>query len=114
MGRMVYLRRTRTQTSFGDYLDVILAERKQSVRSFARLVGVTGAAVTTFKRTRPPDERIEPWADALRLTGAARQRFLELAWLTHTPEFIRERYLVLTDEVEKLRMQAAQRRKKRA
>jgi hypothetical protein len=90
---------------------VILTERKQSVRSFARLVGVTAAAVTTFKRTRPPDERIEPWADALRLTGVARQRFLELAWLEHTPEFIRERYQVLTDEVATLRTKTARKRK---
>jgi len=108
---MVYLRRTRTQTPFGDYLDVILAERKQSVRSFARLVGVSSASVTTFKRTMPPKERIEPWADALRLTGAPRQRFLELAWLAHTPDFIRERYAALSEEVERLRTKTARKRK---
>lgn len=107
MDHMVYHRRTRTQTAFGDYLDVVLAERTQSVRSFARLVGVTSASVTTFKRTMPPKERIEPWADALRLHGDARRRFLELAWLAHTPVFIQERYAMMESELERLRNKAA-------
>jgi hypothetical protein len=99
---MVYRQRTRAQTQFGDYLDLILVERKHSVRSFARLVKVTSASITTFKRTRPPKKRIFAWADALRLTGPARQRFIELAWLTHTPAFISERYMELQSEVERL------------
>jgi hypothetical protein len=37
-----------------------------------------------------PARRIEAWADALRLHGEERERFLELAWLTHTPVYIRE------------------------
>jgi hypothetical protein len=107
MGRMVYRQRTRTQTPFGEYLDEVLQERDQSVRSFARLVGVTSASITTFKRTKPPKERIIPWADALRLTGEVRYRFIELAWLTHTPPLIQERYADMVDELARMRAKAA-------
>ncbi len=37
-----------------------------------------------------PAKRIEEWANALKLAAAERERFLELAWLTHTPEYIVE------------------------
>jgi hypothetical protein len=104
---MVYRQRTRIQTPFGEHLDALLVERKHSVRSFARLVGMTSASVTTFKRTKLPKERITSWADALRLSGSARDRFLELAWLEHTPVVIQERYAALTAEVERLRAKAA-------
>jgi hypothetical protein len=41
--------------------------------------------------TRPvPARRFDAWAEALRLVGEERERFLEQAWLTHTPVYIRE------------------------
>lgn len=79
------------QTKLGDYLDELLAARGHSVRSFARKVGVAPANVSKFKRKALPPQRIEAWADALRLAGAERERFLYLAWWDHTPLFMRER-----------------------
>ena len=100
---MANKRRTWQQTSFGDYLDVLLEAREYSVRSFARHIGVSPSTVTNYKRRPPPADSIEGWADALGLRGEERDRFLELGWLANTPVYIRERYLRLEVEVNRLR-----------
>ncbi|MBA3586023.1 MAG: hypothetical protein H0W41_00115 [Chloroflexi bacterium] len=91
------------QTRLGDYLDELLAVRGYSVRSFARRVGVAPANVSKFKRKALPRERIEAWADALRLSGMERDRFLYLAWWDHTPVFMRERLERFEDSARRSR-----------
>lgn len=37
-----------------------------------------------------PKKRIQVWAEALELEGEELERFIEEAWLTHCPEFVKE------------------------
>jgi hypothetical protein len=86
-------------TPFGAYLTELLAARQVSLRAFAARVGVDPSAVVYAKRTRIAKQRIGPWADALGLTGAQRERFEFLAWCTHTPPLILERLRALEEQV---------------
>ena len=54
-----------------------LADRLQVAPAYVHLIR-TG-------KKRPPVRDIDLWADALELSGAARERFLDLAALDHTP-----------------------------
>jgi transcriptional regulator with XRE-family HTH domain len=78
------------RSPFGAYLESLLAACGLSGRSFARLVGVQPSFVSKVLRgSRPvPADGVEPWADALGLRGAERERFLEAAWGTRTPEYM--------------------------
>ena len=79
----------RTQTPFGDYLDVLLKERGVSLREFSREIGRSPGFICNVKRLTLNPKLIEPWADALKLNGDQRERFIKLAWLAHTPEYVR-------------------------
>lgn len=89
-------------TPFGSYLDELLAARGLSLRGFAALVRVDPSAVLYAKRKRVAAKRIGPWADALGLAGAQRERFEYLAWCTQTPPLILERVQQLEIQVERL------------
>jgi len=80
------------RSEFGTYLEELLADRKLTARQFGKKVDVIATFLSkVMMGTRPvPVRRIEDWADALKLSGNERERFLELAWLTHTPVYIRE------------------------
>lgn len=88
---------SREQTPFGDYLDDLLELRGLTVRSFARLIRIDGSLISAAKR--PPRDgrvaekltkRLAYWADALELVGPERERFFELAWLAHSPPYVRD------------------------
>jgi hypothetical protein len=99
------------QSDFGNYLDVLLRERGLSVAAFGRLVGLRTSSVSTAKRETLNPKRLEPWANALRLHGEQRERFFELAWLAHTPPYIRELLQRERDRIEALSMPARRRSK---
>ena len=67
-----------------------IAQKGLTVSEFARLVKVPQPNVSEIKRgaRRAPLAGIEKWADVLGLEGDERERFLDLAALTHTPERI--------------------------
>jgi transcriptional regulator with XRE-family HTH domain len=68
------------------------------MREFARLAGANQSALSQMKLGRRPVPlaRIEGWADVLGLSGRARERFLDLAEMTHIP--FRMRNVVLSIE----------------
>ena len=78
-------------SDFGKLLAQHLKRRRLPARGFALKVGVG----TSFLRyvmlgVKPvPPKRIEAWADALELTGEQRERFVEEAWLSHCPKFVK-------------------------
>ena len=83
---------TRPMETFAEMLTRLLAEKDLTQRELADAVGVSQSYVAQQTRgigTFAPD-RIEGWADALRLQGRERKRFRILALLTHCPEEIRE------------------------
>lgn len=82
-------------SSFGAHLQSLLTERGLSGLGFARRVGTASSTISQIssgKRT-PPLERMDAWATALGLKGAARARFIELAQLAHCPEPIAREYV---------------------
>jgi transcriptional regulator with XRE-family HTH domain len=82
---------TRSVETFAEMLTRLLAEKGLTQRALADAVGVSQSYVAQQTRgigTFAAD-RIEGWADALRLKGRERERFRILALLTHCPEEIR-------------------------
>lgn len=47
----------------------------------------------------PPMERIERWADAVKLQGSERTRFLDLAAIAHMPDVVQSRFVGIIDKV---------------
>jgi hypothetical protein len=58
-----------------------------SARAFAKRVNVgTSFLRNVMLGAKPvPENRIEPWAEALELAGEDRERFVDEAWLSHCP-----------------------------
>jgi transcriptional regulator with XRE-family HTH domain len=75
-----------------------IARKGLTVSEFARLVKVRQPNISEIRRgaRRAPRASIEKWADVLSLKGEERERFLDLAALTHAPERIQQ--LVLDAE----------------
>jgi transcriptional regulator with XRE-family HTH domain len=94
---------SRPQTEFGDYLDSLLKARGLTVRQFAKLIGVQSGVVSTAKRLTLNAVRIEQWSAILKLKGAERDRFVQLAWLAHCPEFVQALVDKLEQENRRLR-----------
>lgn len=92
-------------TPFGVYLTELLAARGMTLRAFAAAVRVDHTAVLYAKRARIATKRIRPWADALSLKGAERERFEFLAWCTHAPPILLRRLHELEKRVEELTQQ---------
>jgi hypothetical protein len=67
-----------------------IAEKGLSVSEFARLVKARQPNISEIRRgaRRAPKAGITKWADVLGLKGEERERFLDLAALTHAPERI--------------------------
>lgn len=112
-----------TVTPWGDYLDQLLGERDLSIRSFAKLVGVSHNFVSRAMRgvvhgkngttvSKPPLETIEEWAETLHLDASERKRFRTLAQLEHTPDDIANEYLDLKSRVAWLEKQEAEIRRR--
>ncbi len=99
-------RRIHEQTRFGDLLDDVLHQRGLTIQGFCAKVGCSPSVVTYAKTLTLNPERIERWADALALVGDERTRFIDLAWLAHSPPHVqvlverqRERIAALEKQV---------------
>ncbi len=70
---------------FGSLLSYYVKAAGLSLRGFARIVkcSPTLPGLVARGQRRPPLDLINAWADALKLTGSDRDRFLELAILAH-------------------------------
>jgi len=73
--------------AFGVHLYGLLRQRGITLRAFAKSVGAVQPNITRIKQGRRPcpTEHAERWADELGLVGDERDRFLDLAALTHAP-----------------------------
>jgi transcriptional regulator with XRE-family HTH domain len=103
----------RPQTPFGDYLDLLLKARGLSVRAFAARVGSQAGSVSISKRKTMNPDRMIAWADALDLDGEERERFFDLATLTHAPTYLVRRFHDLVSENRRLKASLAKGRSKR-
>jgi transcriptional regulator with XRE-family HTH domain len=82
-------------------LDARLAQAGLSARAFARLVGTTAPRISEMRRGKrlAPLKQMEKWASVLNISSKAdRERFLDLAALTHAPHRIQE--LVIAAELK--------------
>ncbi len=72
---------------FADLLGIHLRHRRWSVNEFAAKVGLGQPTVWRVETARrPPDlDWLEPWADALELTGSERDDFILAGMLAHCP-----------------------------
>lgn len=83
--------------AFATHLRALIAAAYPSLRAFVRAAEPErneDAAVAYLSKVLqgqkpPPLERIEAWADALRLRGTGRQRFIEDAHLLHATPLVR-------------------------
>lgn len=105
-------RRIHEQTEFGDLLDQALRQRGLTIQAFCAMVGCAPSAITYAKTLTLSPARIAAWADALRLIGNERTRFIESAWLAHSPPFIQELVERQRLRIEQLEKHARLRRKR--
>ena len=75
-------------TNLGQYIESLLEKAGLSQTSLAAQCGIHRAYVTRVLKgeKRVPLANAEDWADALRLSGASREEFLDLIALSHSPE----------------------------
>lgn len=89
---------------FADVLADAL-ERAHILRvDFAKKVGTSPGFITDVMKERrtPPIDRIPAWSDVLGLKGSERERFLELAVITHIPTEARPHFLKILQRLDKL------------
>lgn len=86
--------------AFGNHLNTLINKGFDSRRAFVRSVGgfssedagVSHVSQVIASKRPPPLDRLDAWADALKLEGAAREHFWNLATLAHLPELVRGRF----------------------
>ncbi len=96
--------------AFADMVTTEVERRGWSMRDFASRAESTytpdGAIGYVSKilagKTRLPAKKIERWADALRLDGDDRDRFIALAWLARSDERVEAMFLALESKVAEL------------
>lgn len=96
-----------------DFTDLFRAALKSAGYSherFGEAVGVTGAFVSLVatRRSKLPIDKIDAWADALKLTGAAREEFRQATHLAHSSEDVRQLVRSLQSEAENDRLKVIQ------
>ena len=85
------------RAALGDWLLSWLARHGMNQSQLATLVGSTegGLSMIIKGRRKPPKRRIANWAVVMGLNGDEAREFMELAYLTHCPEWIVREYLRL-------------------
>lgn len=80
-----------TDTEFPLSIKTVLLRQGQSQRQFALQVGVDPTFLNHVIKGKKliPVRRIDDWANKLDLHGDELEAFLEAAYLSHTPVFIR-------------------------
>lgn len=81
------------------YFVSLFEERRLKPSQFADLVDETRNNISQYQHglIKPPLEKLNFWADRLKLTEEERSKFFRLAHLAHTPDDVSE-------EMEKLRV----------
>ena len=90
-----------------DLLDEARQKAGLNWKQLAELAGFQQSFMSKLKRgskQRMDTSRIEPLADALRLTGFERERFVEAAYMEHCPAWVRSRW----DEMKRLNVEQAE------
>jgi hypothetical protein len=85
-------------SAFGEYVAEACRDAGTTPFALSRASGSSPSVLTYCMRKPaagvkaypPPLRCLDAWCDALKLTGAKRQRFLVLAWLEHAPEPLRD------------------------
>lgn len=77
--------------SFGDYLYELIHAAGMTVEQFAEEQGVYKSDLSAIRagRRTVPEKHLNKWCKALGLTGAERERFLDLAAIDWSPERMR-------------------------
>ena len=90
--------------SFGDLLRKLLTRKGMSQMDLARDLGTTSSVIsqTTTGSRLPPLDRIDLWADAMRLTEDEREEFALSAALAHCPEPIQREMARLQATITRL------------
>ncbi len=93
--------------TFGSLLTALIAEKTEGKSAFARACGSTAGFINNVCRDRrlPPLDRIDSWADALKLTGPEREQFLIEANLAHCPPVIAAGWRTLEARIAALERQ---------
>jgi transcriptional regulator with XRE-family HTH domain len=83
------------QKDFGHWLKALLKARGLEQKHAAELLGIAESTMSMIiSGDRPPTlELIPRWAVVLCETREERERFIELGYLTHCPEWIVREYL---------------------
>ncbi|HYE07703.1 MAG TPA: helix-turn-helix transcriptional regulator [Planctomycetota bacterium] len=91
--------------AFSRLLIAALAKGERTHTWLAERLGFTQQHVSDIVngKHRPPRRKIEAMAEVLGLEGQARQAFLDEAYLTHVPDFIRARLSRLEDQLRDAR-----------
>ncbi len=95
-------------SEFGKVLKTLIYQRHDSARAFVRAVGgfssedagVARVSKVMAGKLPPPLDRLNAWADALKLEGADLEHFLDLACLAHLPEVVRPRFERILSRLE--------------
>lgn len=105
--------------AFAEMVNRRLAERGWSLRDFAEraeptFASASGAVGYVSKvvggKVRLPVKKFQRWADALRLDGEERDRFIALAWLARSDERVETMFLALESRVAELERSQGPRR----
>jgi hypothetical protein len=97
-------------STFGAILWREILDHDMSQSLFAKEVGhpVSFVNLIIHGHRTPPLERIEQWADLLKLSGQPRDRFLAMAAIAHLPDKIRVEFENLYDDHIQLREEYAE------
>lgn len=88
-----------------EFLDQYMEEEGITDIELATRLGYTSNSPVSMVRRNErniPEEKIAIWADALRLQGAKRNEFIELAHLELAPSWLRAQYHRLKTKIEDL------------
>ena len=91
-------------TAFGVYLRKLLRERGWTQNAFADKVGRSRGNLSNIIKGEGyavQEEDMDRWADILGLSGYERERFLNLACITHIPQKFQGRFVAIVDQAEK-------------
>ncbi len=90
--------------TFGAFLYDCMLDAEMNQAEFAAAVGRHSGVVSRIRtgKLKPPLRAMESWGDVLRLSGARRERFIELAELAHVPQRLAFRYLAMQERLRAL------------
>lgn len=100
-------------SAFAQLLKDLIDTRFKSRRAFVRAASAPSrenaeqaylAQVLAGKKPAPM-EKVDTWADALKLSTEDRERFHKLAAISHMPASVQPRFVQLVDDYQRLRVE---------